>query len=261
MYPDPLAWAADGYCVVRSLVTPGHVRGLLGLMDRLDAGGAPRSARILYTHSPAPPDQPGLDRLMDQWMGALGHHEAGAVHSLLMSMGEAVATALGTAVVPFQDFLLRKTDRHEPFRWHQDRAFWPIVAEAGAVCWLALDAVDQSNGGVEVAPGSHLGPKGASIDLHTGLAQPGSPGAAWQPPAGIVPRLEAGDALLFHSACWHRSGRNATQRPRRALAVSWVSSDARWCREAAPRHPILSQTQEGQEVSAWSLGRYPYVRA
>lgn len=257
VHPDPVAWAADGYCVVPGLASPEQVHDLRGLLERLDAGAAPRSRQVLYTHSPPPPDQSGLERLMDQWMGALRHHEPRAVRSLLTCMQVVVRAALGVAVVPFQDFLLRKMERHELFPWHQDQAFWPIEARSGAVCWLALDAVDSSNGGVEVAPGSHRGPTGPSIDLHSGLAQHGSRGTAWRPSAGVVPRLAPGDALLFHAACWHRSNRNHTPLPRRALAVSWVSADARWSCRAAPRHPVLSQTQDGQEVAAWSLGRYP----
>ncbi len=250
-------FARDGFAVVRSAILNEQVRNLRALMDRLDEASVPASTQILYTHSEPPAHRPGMDRLMDQWFGALRRLEQDQVQSLLKSIRAAVVAICGVAAVPFQDVVLRKTTRHAPFPWHQDLPFWPIDRDDGAVCWVALDEITADNGGLELAPGSHLRPIGPAMDLHTGTAQEGSSGHDWRPDEGQVPHLRPGDAVVFHPQCWHRSGVNAMSLPRRALAVSWVAVEARWSSARAPRHPVFKNVKEGCEVAEWSRRWYP----
>ena len=50
----------------------------------------------------------------------------------------------------------------EPFSkstvgWHQDAYYWPMKPHHSVTVWLAVDDVDEENGGMKIIPGSHLG--------------------------------------------------------------------------------------------------------
>ena len=99
------------------------------------------------------------------------------------------------------------------FRWHTDEAEQlAICACAGARAttgpyvslWLALDDVDRENGCLRVR----------------GEAD-GAPAAAAGDDAGVPLELRAGDAVVFSSRLWHRSGANTSARPRRAFYAQY----------------------------------------
>ncbi len=104
--------------------------------------------------------------------------------------------------------------------WHQDGGtFWGLSAQPTLQIWLALDDAPVASGCVEVIPGSHRG----------GLATPAGgtiPDALTAPRAAEALALpaEAGELLLIHNLVWHRSGRNHTPHPRRALSVCLMSA-------------------------------------
>lgn len=118
--------------------------------------------------------------------------------------------------------------------WHQDGGvFWGLDRDPTLQIWTALDDVPEKAGCVEVFSGSHK----------RGLATP---------LGGVVPdhvvreRLaddhttkiaaRAGDVILIHNHLWHRSGVNATARPRRALTICYMSGNTRCLRKRrAPR--------------------------
>ncbi|MCM2334998.1 MAG: phytanoyl-CoA dioxygenase family protein, partial [Anaeromyxobacteraceae bacterium] len=50
----------------------------------------------------------------------------------------------------------------------------------------------------------------------------------------LVP-ARAGEALLVHNHVWHRSGRNATGAPRRALTICYMDAATRCTRRRSPR--------------------------
>lgn len=236
------ALAADGYAVHPALLTADEVEVLRRCFDRLREEGAPTSAQVLYTHAAPPPSRPSFDRLMVQWMNPHGRTGPGGTSTILARVGTRVAS-LGFDLRVFQDALLRKSADHARFPWHQDEPFWPFDAEAGLVVWCALDPVDRTNGGVELARGSHLFGRGPAIDLHTGEPQAGLPGTLPSPAAlvGECPVLLPGDAVLFRPRTWHGSGRNTSGAPRRGWSSSWVPSGTVVSPELAPRHPLARQ--------------------
>ena len=54
-------------------------------------------------------------------------------------------------------------------------------------------------------------------------------------PAAIRLPARAGECILIHNYCWHRSGRNATGKTRRALTVCLMDSATRCTRRRSPR--------------------------
>jgi phytanoyl-CoA hydroxylase len=117
--------------------------------------------------------------------------------------------------------------------WHQDAGpFWGLSSDPVLQIWTALDDVPVESGCVELVPASHLGglatPQGGVIPEEV-VARSGATGRSIHVPA------RAGEALLIHNLCWHRSGRNATDAHRRALTVCLIDAETRCTRRRSPR--------------------------
>ena len=117
--------------------------------------------------------------------------------------------------------------------WHQDGgSFWGLSRDPELQIWVALDDAPVESGCLELVPRTHLAglatPLGGVIpdDLvaRSGLAS-----------RSILVPAEAGDALLLHNHCWHRSGRNATGAHRRALTSCFMDAATRCTRRRSPR--------------------------
>ncbi len=114
--------------------------------------------------------------------------------------------------------------------WHQDSPLWPILQpkDAQVTAWVALDDVDDENGAMRMVPGSHLW--GSQIPYLSSL-----PSFDEMPNefAGreVVVRscpVRKGEVHFHHSLTWHGSGRNLSGRPRRAIALHYMTGDTRY---------------------------------
>lgn len=116
--------------------------------------------------------------------------------------------------------------------WHQDDGrFWGLDRPPVLQIWTALDDAPVEAGCLQVLPGSHVG----------GLASPagGTVPAAHLERADAVARatdlpVRRGESILVHNHLWHRTGRNHTGSPRRAISVSLLDGDTR-CRRKKRR--------------------------
>ncbi len=149
---------------------------------------------------------------------------------------ERVARAfIGDEIVIYRAMLFNKEARGgTDLPWHQDGgSFWGLSRDPELQIWTALDDAPAEAGCVEVVDGSHLGglatPLGGTVPADVALR------AGAEPRALPLP-ARAGEALLIHNYVWHRSGRNATGRPRRAFTTSYMSAATRCMRtRRAPR--------------------------
>jgi hypothetical protein len=118
--------------------------------------------------------------------------------------------------------------------WHQDGGdFWGIDREPYLQIWTALDDAPRFAGCVDVLPGTHL--RGlASRD--GGVVQQHLLDQELQDNKVLPLPARAGEVLLIHNHVWHRSQRNQTGLPRRALTVCLMTAETR-CRrkKRAPR--------------------------
>ncbi len=168
-----------------------------------------------------------------------------------------VRAVLGQAgrggVVFFQDNLVCKLPGNPTeIQWHQDFSYWPLDRPLGLTTWLALDDADAPNGAMELVPGSHLEGERAPADFIRGSGQPAIPGLPPMAPEGrarAIQAARAGELCFHHPLVWHRSGGNATARPRRAWTVTWLLPEVRWSPAHAP-HPYnwALQPEEGAAV-------------
>lgn len=118
--------------------------------------------------------------------------------------------------------------------WHQDDGrFWGIDRPPCLQIWTALDDADEGNGCVEIVPGSHLNGL-ASAEGGTVQAQQLERAKASE--KAVKLQVKAGEAVLIHNHVWHRSGRNSSDRPRRAIGISYLDAATRCMRrKRAPR--------------------------
>lgn len=118
--------------------------------------------------------------------------------------------------------------------WHQDDGrFWGLDRPPFLQVWTALDDAPPEAGCLEVVPGSHHGglatSEGGTIP-HEKLEAAGAEARAVLLPA------RRGESFLVHNHTWHRTGRNRTTSPRRAVSISFLEGDTRCRRKRrAPR--------------------------
>jgi phytanoyl-CoA hydroxylase len=113
--------------------------------------------------------------------------------------------------------------------WHQDAPYWPILAPMTEVtAWVALDDVDESNGCMSMIPGSHLW--GNNIEfLHTLKSYDDMP-SEFDGHSIKVTRcpVKKGEVHFHHALTWHGSHANTSGRPRRAIALHYMSDETRY---------------------------------
>ena len=108
--------------------------------------------------------------------------------------------------------------------WHQDWPYWGILdAPHQVTAWVALDDVDAGNGCMSMVPGSHLG--GKQIELLHGL--PAFDAMPAQYEVRLCP-VRAGHVHYHHALTWHGSHANTSDRPRRAIALHYMTEQTRY---------------------------------
>ena len=113
--------------------------------------------------------------------------------------------------------------------WHQDAPLWPIIAPMTEVtAWVALDDADESNGCMSMVPGSHLW--GDNIDFLRALESYDAMPSQFGAQAVAVERcpVRAGEVHYHHALTWHGSHANTSGRPRRAIALHYMTQDTRY---------------------------------
>ena len=142
---------------------------------------------------------------------------------------------IGPEVVIYRALIMSKLAQGgTKLPWHQDGGkFWGIDREPNLQVWTALDDAPIESGCVEVFPKSHL--RGLVTPL--GGVVPDNHVADRTPETSALPvPAKAGESILIHNHCWHRSGTNTTGKPRRAFTVCYMDAATRCTRKKrAPR--------------------------
>ena len=126
--------------------------------------------------------------------------------------------------------------------WHQDAPAWPSIEPMTPVsAWIPFDDADLDNGCMWMVPGSYKwGDQSGYLrsrprGLKTVEEFP-SIGEGFTPPGGedgsevkAVPcPVRRGEVHFHHSLTWHGSPMNPSNRKRRALAIHYMTSEARY---------------------------------
>lgn len=110
---------------------------------------------------------------------------------------------------------------------HQDGYYFMLEPDEALTMWLALDAVDESNGCVRYIPGSHrkglrLHGRTETLGFSQGIIDYEVTDRNLEVP--IVAR--PGDLLVHHSLTIHRADGNPSQRHRRSLGLIYYAARA-----------------------------------
>jgi ectoine hydroxylase-related dioxygenase (phytanoyl-CoA dioxygenase family) len=141
--------------------------------------------------------------------------------------------------------------------WHQDAPLWPILAPMTEVsAWVALDDVDESNGCMRMVPGSHQWGNSIgflrSIEAFDGL-----------PAEYEGHRVEVrscpvckGEVHFHHAMTWHGSPVNTSSRPRRAIALHYMTDETRY---VASGDHVMKQFVEVADGAIMQGAHFPLV--
>jgi len=237
----PLAeFAACGYARLGVVLSPRGARCLRARCEDLMTGARARPG-VFYQHDSASGRYADL-AYGKGWVGPsrayrkLEHLELDAAFLAWIEnpLFERIARAvLGDAVSLYRAVLWNKAAHAgTELPWHQDDGkFWGIDRAPCLQIWTALDDSPEDAGCLEVVPGTHrdglASPEGGTVQAHRLQA------------AGVERRAvrlaaRAGEAILIHNHLWHRSGRNRSAAPRRAMSVSYLDAATRCLRRRRP---------------------------
>ena len=110
--------------------------------------------------------------------------------------------------------------------WHQDSAYFgaETVASKILTVWIPLVPVDERNGTLQLARGSHR----SGLAAHVTETREGQfleiDGRAPAPEVLATPSLVPGDAIILDNLCWHRSLDNRSDGIRWSIDIRYVRS-------------------------------------
>ncbi len=113
--------------------------------------------------------------------------------------------------------------------WHQDAPLWPILAPMTEVsAWVALDDVDESNGCMSMVPGSQKW--GDHMSDLAKLPNYDAMPSEYEGHEIEVVRcpVKKGEVHYHHALTWHGSHANTSGRPRRAIALHYMTNETRY---------------------------------
>lgn len=143
-------------------------------------------------------------------------------------------------VLLFEDNVIVKAAGFGDLSWHQDFSYWPLnedETESVVTVWVALDPVGPSNGGLRVAPGSHLTDEHLPVGF--GDSQPVM--GEFRPDVAELTQdpeahgfrvanynLEPGEFGIHHPLLWHGSNPNGSDVPRIGFVLRYMREGTIW---------------------------------
>ena len=129
------------------------------------------------------------------------------------------ATLGGEAHLFLEQFVIKGAGDGMELGWHQDAGYLPFDPPHYVTAWIPLDDVDESNGTVFILPYSTAGTR-TRIEHRLQAGSNDKVGYFGDDP-GVPVVAPAGSVAVFSSTALHRSGANASPRPRRAYIAQY----------------------------------------
>jgi ectoine hydroxylase-related dioxygenase (phytanoyl-CoA dioxygenase family) len=142
--------------------------------------------------------------------------------------------------------------------WHQDSPYWGILTpkHQQVTAWIALDDVDEENGCMSMVPGSQHWGNNIQF-LHTLKRFEDMPGEFEGRTVAVrTCPVRKGEVHFHHALCWHGSNANRSNRPRRAIALHFMTDQTRY--DAKGNH-VMGQFVEVADGEVMRGKAFPLV--
>jgi ectoine hydroxylase-related dioxygenase (phytanoyl-CoA dioxygenase family) len=139
------------------------------------------------------------------------------------------ATLGGTALVGWEQFVVKGAEAGMKFSWHQDAGYahsmGAVNLPAAVSCWCALDDMSEENGTVYILPYARFG-DGKLVE-HVRDEEINDLVGYFGDDPGIPVIVPAGSIAVFSGLAFHRSGFNTTNRMRRVYLAQYGAAVAK----------------------------------
>jgi len=134
--------------------------------------------------------------------------------------------------------------------WHQDSPLWPVLQpkDVQLTAWIALDDVDEENGCMSMVP--HSQEWGPQMDFVGNIKGWDGLPAQWEGHkiSKVACPVEKGAVHFHHPLTWHGSPQNLSSRPRRAIALHFMTERAVF--DSSGNHVMkpFIESEDGEKV-------------
>jgi non-heme Fe2+,alpha-ketoglutarate-dependent halogenase len=114
--------------------------------------------------------------------------------------------------------------------WHQDSTYWGLSKPDVVTAWVALSESNESNGAMQVVPGTHLldqMPHRDTFSEHNLLTRGQEVAVDVDPSKAVSLELEPGEMSLHHVRIVHGSPPNASDKRRIGFAIRYIPTYVR----------------------------------
>lgn len=230
----------DGFVVVRQLLAPAEFAELQQNLQRYMRDVVPTlpPGDAFYVDRARPETLKQLHRMeRDPFFADYAQHPAW--------LGLAAALT-GEEVLPQEpEWFNKPSGTHSPTPPHQDNYYFCLVPPRVTTLWMALDEIDDENGCLRYARGSHLPGVRPHVRSNVlGFSQT-IDGYDERLEDEVAIHLQPGDVLAHHGNTIHRAEANrSATRQRRALAIVYRGLSCRRDEAAFERYSSALQSQQ-----------------
>jgi phytanoyl-CoA hydroxylase len=219
----------QGFVVIENLVPPEEVEALLERLEEYAYERRPAGQVRIQIEPRVARGEVQVARKGDavrKMEGLVEHDDLFQALGLRPNIVSVVASLLGPDLKMFRNAVLMKLPQVGSAKgMHQDSPYWPIEPMALASCWIALDPATEENGCMTAAPGSHRWGPLPHVHVTDDFVVDEK---EYDPAQVVAVPMPAGAGLLFHSLLLHGTAPNTSSRPRRAITLSYMSSQSRY---------------------------------
>jgi len=218
----------QGYLRSGRVVTDEQVETLRSEMARVIADhGKPNVPQpVSLTNLSGKPEAP-VWQIVNIWEASPAYRELVSNPAITQEMAQ--LTAANTLRIWHDQIQYKPASTGGTNMWHQDAPLWPTLTPMTEVsAWVALDDVDEANGCMWMVPGSHLWGNQmqfwGTLEDFDGLPAEYQGHAITTAPCPV----KKGEVHYHHALTWHGSPPNTSSRPRRAIALHYMTQETRY---------------------------------
>lgn len=230
----------QGFLVKENLLDADHIEGLRERMQAIGEGRVPDFSQADVELEPDPGN--GKPRAVRKINRCAENDPRFLAHASDDRILDIVESLIGPDIKLFGSQCFMKPPGGVEKPYHQDSAYFSIEPMNLVTCWTALDDVTEDNGCLWVIPGSHREGLVEHDKWQLGDREDKQvPDARLDRDRETPIIMPAGSCSFHHSVLLHRSGPNHSDRPRRGLAVHYMSAQCRWTDPDAshPKYRVL----------------------